>query len=89
MPYIGCAQPNKEGQMPRPKRVPADGLSKFQRYRRDQRSKGLRLLRVWVPDPSRPEFALEARRQGTLLSGRPEEKEAMVFIEAAFNWPDP
>ena len=75
--------------MPRTKRVPADGLSKFQRYRRDQRSKGLRLLRVWVPDPSRPEFALEARRQGTLLSRRPEEKEAMAFIEAAFNWPDP
>ena len=89
MPYIGCAQPNEEGQMPRTTRVPADGLSKFQRYRRDQRSKGLRLLRVWVPDPSRPEFALEARRQGTLLSGRPEEKEAMAFIEAAFNWPDP
>ena len=34
--------------MPRTKRVPADGLSKFQRYRRDQRRKGMKLLRVWV-----------------------------------------
>jgi hypothetical protein len=49
----------------------------------------MKLLRVWVPDPTRPEFALEAERQGRLLSGRPEEMEALVFIEAAFNWPDP
>jgi len=46
-------------------------------------------LRVWVPDPSRPEFAEEAERQGKLLRRRPEEKEAMAFIEAAFDWPEP
>jgi len=49
----------------------------------------MKLLRVWVPDPSRPEFAVEARRQGVLLRGRPEEAEALEFIEAAFEWPDP
>ncbi len=75
--------------MPRAKRVPADGLTKFQRYRRGQISKGMKLLRVWVPDPSHPEFAKEAERQGKLLRGRAEEKEAMDFIEAAFEWPEP
>ena len=77
--------------MPRTKRVvpEGDGLTKFQRYRREQAKKGMKLLRVWVPDPSRPEFAQEADRQAKLLRGRPEEKEAVAFIEAAFEWPDP
>ena len=75
--------------MPRAKRVSGDGLTKFQRYRRGQRNKGMKLLRVWVPDPKRPEFAKEAERQAKLLRGRPEEKEALAFIEAAFPWPEP
>jgi Protein of unknown function (DUF3018) len=66
----------------------ADGLTKFQRFRRRQANKGMKLLRIWVPDPSSPEFAAEAERQAKLLRGRPEEKEAMAFIEAAFEWPD-
>jgi hypothetical protein len=49
----------------------------------------MKLLRIWVPDPTRPEFAQEAERQGKLLSGQPEEREAMAFIEAAFPWPEP
>ena len=75
--------------MPRTKREPQDGLTKFQRYRRGQMSKGMKQLRIWVPDPKRPEFAREAERQAKLLRGRPEEKEAMAFIEAAFAWPEP
>ena len=75
--------------MPRTKRTTGDGLSKFQRYRKTQESKGMKLLRIWVPDPHRPEFAREAERQGKLLCGRPEEKEAMAFIEAVFEWPEP
>jgi hypothetical protein len=66
----------------------ADGLTKFQRFRRRQANKGMKLLRIWVPDPSSPEFAAEAERQAKLLRGRPEEQEAMAFIEAAFEWPD-
>ena len=37
--------------MSRAKSAPADGLTKFQRYRRGQINKGMKLLRVWVPDP--------------------------------------
>lgn len=73
--------------MPRIKRKPAEPLSKFQRYRRAQEGKGMRLLRVWVPDPRRPEFAKEAERQARLLRGRAEEREALDFIEAAADWP--
>jgi len=75
--------------MPRTKHIIEDGLSKFQRYRRTQRSKGMKLLRIWVPDTRRPEFAKEAERQAKKLRGRPEEKEAIAFIEAAFTWPEP
>jgi Protein of unknown function (DUF3018) len=77
--------------MPRTKRTTGtgDGLNKFQRYRRTQQGRGMKLLRIWVPDPRRPEFAKEAARQGKLLSGRPEEKEAMAFIDAVVEWPEP
>jgi hypothetical protein len=75
--------------MPRGRRKSDDGLTKFQRYRRGQRNKGMKLLRVWVPDPKRPEFTREAERQARLLRGRGEEKEALDFIGAAFTWPEP
>ena len=74
--------------MPRAKAEAKDGLTKFQRYRRTQADKGMKLLRVWVPDPTRPEFAKEAARQARLLRGRPEEAEALTFIGAVFPWPD-
>ena len=63
-------------------------LSKFQRYRKGKTERGLKLLRVWVVDSSAPGFAEEAARQAHLLRGRPEEQEALDFIEAAFAWPD-
>ena len=73
--------------MPRPRSV-QDGLTKAQRYRRAQQQRGLKLLRVWVPDPRRPEFAEEAARQGALLRGRAEEAEALAFIDGAVVWPE-
>ncbi len=74
--------------MPRPKQTD-DDLTKSQRYRRRQSHRGMRQLRIWVPDPRRPEFAAEAKRQGMLLRGRPEETEALDFIAAATEWPEP
>jgi hypothetical protein len=62
------------------KRLPE---TKFQRFRANQRAKGLKLLRVWVPDPRAPGFAKEAARQAALLRGAPEEADALDFIEAA------
>ena len=60
------------------------GLTKAQRYRQ---RRDMKLLRIWVPDPSRPEFAVEARRQGLALRGRAEEAEALGFIAVALEWP--
>ena len=48
----------------------------------------MKLLRVWVPDPQRPEFVQEAKRQAELLRERPEQSEALDFIAAAFPWPE-
>jgi len=71
--------------MPRP--APNDGKSKFQRYRESQRKKGMKLVRIWVPDAKAPGFAAEAERQAKLLRGAPEELEALDFIEAlAADW---
>jgi Protein of unknown function (DUF3018) len=64
-----------------------DGLSKFQRYRINKKRHGMKLLRIWVPDPKAPGFRAEARRQAKLLRGAPDELEALRFIEAAFDWP--
>lgn len=57
-------------------------LSKFQRYRASRKARGLKLLRVWVPDPGAPGFAEEAKRQASLLRGAPEEQETLAYIEA-------
>jgi hypothetical protein len=67
--------------MPRP--ASNDGLDKFRRYRATQRARGMKLLRVWVPDPHAPGFREEAHRQALLLRNAPEEREALDFIEAA------
>ena len=56
-------------------------VSKFQRYRSTQKARGMKLIRIWVPDPTSPTFRLEAKRQAKLLRGRPEEEDALDFIE--------
>lgn len=71
-----------------PRVAPQDGLDKFRRYRASRRASGMRLLRVWVPDPRASGFREEARRQAMLLRGAPEEREALSFIEAAGDWDD-
>jgi hypothetical protein len=72
--------------MPRP--VAQDGLDKFSRYRASRRARGMKLLRVWVPDPAAPGFRQEARRQAAVLRGAPEQAEALDFIEAAVDLSD-
>lgn len=67
--------------MPRP--AANDGRTKFQRYRDSHKARGMKLVRIWVPDPKAPGFAEEVARQAKLLRGAPEELEALDFIEAA------
>ncbi|MCJ2058767.1 antitoxin MazE family protein [Methylobacterium sp. J-048] len=67
---------------------PSDALSRSQRRHRARRRDGLKVPRVWVPNPSRPGFKEEAPRQASLLKGASEEVEALRFIAAAFDWRD-
>ena len=64
-----------------------NGLTKFQRYRRSRQASGMKLLRVWVPDPRSEAFRADLARQTALLRAAPEEAEALRFIEAAMDWP--
>lgn len=63
-------------------------MSKHQRFRARRAQAGMKLLRVWVPDPAAPGFLEEARRQAAILKGTPEESEALEFIEAAADLDD-
>ena len=71
-----------------PRAARADGLDKFQRYRASRRASGMKLLRVWVPDPLAPGFREEAHRQAMILRGAPEEGDALDLIEATADWSD-
>jgi hypothetical protein len=61
-------------------------VDKHKRYRANQKAKGRRLLRIWVPDTRTPEFQAEARRQALLLRNAPDEEEVMAFIEAVSDY---
>jgi hypothetical protein len=60
--------------------------SKFQRYRRSKQLKGMRLLRLWVPDPHSPSFRKLVRHAIAVLRKAPEQAEATRFIETAVDW---
>lgn len=75
----GAGPPSPGNPMPRPAKE--DGHNRAGRYRAQKRRLGMRLLRIWVPDPRAPGFREEARRQAALLRGAPEEQEALDFIE--------
>ena len=64
-------------------RATARQESKFARYRQNKRRQGMKLLRIWVPDPNAPGFAEEVSRQAALLRDAAEEDEVLEFIEAA------
>ena len=65
------------------------GPPKSQSGHRAPRRDGMKLVRIWVPDPSMPGFKESVARQAALLKGAAEEAEALTFIETAFAWPDP
>ncbi len=71
----------------KPKTAKSRIVSKFQSYRRNKKKQGMKLIRLWVPDPKAPGFKNEVCRQMTLLRKAPEEAEALRFIEVAADWP--
>ena len=73
--------------MPRATRT--ESADKFRRYRARRKAEGMKLVRVWIPDPTSPEFAAKAQREAEVLRGAPEEEDALYFIEAAIRDLDP
>ena len=67
-------------------RRPVADPGKFSRYRAAQKARGLKLLRIWTPDPSAPGFEADIERQVKALRGAPEEAEALDLIAAAGDW---
>lgn len=63
-------------------------FSKSQVYPRRQGGRGLREVRLWVADTRTPEFAATAEREARVLRGRKDERDALAFLEAAFDWPE-
>lgn len=55
---------------------------KFQKYRANKRRQGLKLVRLWLPDPKSATVRRRIRRQCLALRGTPADKEALDFIEA-------
>lgn len=54
---------------------------KFRRYRERKKAKGLREVRLWVPDVHGPGFWERSVRAAAILRHAPEEEETMLFIE--------
>ncbi len=57
-------------------------------HRKRMRAKGMRLLQIWVPDTSTPEFKKEAHRQSLAVSRSRHAAEDQAFIDAISEWPD-
>jgi hypothetical protein len=71
-----------------PRRARKHGLDKFRSYHASQKQRGMKLVRLWAPDPKTPGFRRQARRQALLLRGAPEEREALGFIQAVAKFSD-
>ena len=67
---------------------PKSSRDKVRAYRARKRREGLRLVQMWLPDQSSPEFRKEALRQSRLINASKGEQEALDFIEAVTDWSD-
>ena len=72
----------------KPKRAPAkssrprSSRDKVRAYRARMRAKGLRLVQMWLPDTSTPEFAAQAHRDSLAIANSPAEKEDQAFLNS-------
>ena len=51
-------------------------------YRASMRAKGMKLVQIWVPDTSSPEYIAEALRQSRLIAESPFEAEDQAFVDS-------
>jgi hypothetical protein len=65
---------------------PKSSREKVKAYRERMRRRGMKLIQIWVPDPSSPYFFAEARRQARLIANSPQEKDDQAFIDSVTDW---
>lgn len=76
--------------MPRPTEKTLTPSRRMATYRQRMRAAGLRPVQIWVPDTRAPGFAEACRAQvAALAAADPAGAEALRFIEAALEWPEP
>jgi hypothetical protein len=46
----------------------------------------MKLVQIWVPDPSSPNFAAQAAQQARAVAGSAHEKEEQAFIDSVTDW---
>lgn len=56
---------------------------KFRRYRARKKLKGLREVRMWVPDVNAPGFQERLDDQIARINASEDEREVMLFMDAA------
>ena len=59
---------------------------KVSAYRERMRKRGMKLIQIWVPDPSSPYFAAEARRQARLATRSPFAAEDQAWVDSMSDW---
>jgi len=60
-----------------------DRQSKFARYRARKKANGLREFRMWVPDVNASDFQERLNDQIARINASEDEREVMIFCEAA------
>ncbi|GJE60987.1 antitoxin MazE family protein [Methylobacterium trifolii] len=76
--------------MPRPNEKMQAPSRRMATYRQRMRAAGLRPVQIWVPDTRAPGFAEACRAQAAAIAADdPGGEEALRFIEAAIEWPEP
>jgi hypothetical protein len=61
---------------------PKPSRDRVKAHRDRMRAKGMRLVQVWLPDTTTPEFRAEARRQARLINESPTAKDDQAFIDS-------
>lgn len=74
--------------MPSNSRKPRSAATRMAEYRRRMRARGLRLVQIWVPDTSSPEFIAEYQRQAKAIAASdPAGDEVMDWLDQVRDWP--
>lgn len=55
---------------------------KVRDHRARMRARGMKLVQIWVPDTSSPEFQSEARRQSRLIALNSHEADDQAFVDS-------